>query len=166
MKKLTSAFLGAFLAVFIFVQDAGAKTVVILRGIFGEILAPMLDYEAELRKRKYKVVMGSWLLPPQVKADYVITHSAGGSAGLTRYPGAKVFTIDPTVLNPGCSKKNNCTNYYAAINKVPFLICCGGYRVNGAKNIEVGGTPSLIVVAPGHVSMPGRVRDRILGQIR
>jgi hypothetical protein len=145
---------------------AEAKTVVLLRGMFGEFVAPMTDIAEDLTKRGHKVILGSHRAPPQVKADYVITHSAGDIAGLTQYPGAKVITIDPTFLNPGCAPDKACTNYYAAINRLPFFFCCGGYPVKGASNNDVGGTPSFIIFAPGHVSMPSRVKDRIVGSIK
>jgi hypothetical protein len=145
---------------------ASAKTIVILRGIAGEMVAPMLDYQADLTKKGHKVIMGSYIAPPQVKADYVIGHSRGADLAYS-YPKAKIISIDPTFINPGCSQgKANCTNYHAPIDAFPFIFCCGGYSVRGANNIQVSGTPSFLIWAPGHVSMPTRVKPQVLKLIK
>lgn len=155
----------AIVATALLCTQGNAKTVVILRGLFGETVAPMLDYEAELKKRGHKVVMGSHRAPPQVRADYVIGHSRGADMALT-YPGAKIITLDATFLNPGCPKGRSCDDYVAPVNRLPFLLCCGGYAVRGAKQYPQPGTLSFFLFAPGHVGLPSRVREQVLKSIR
>ena len=149
-----------------FCASADAKTAVLLRGIFGEIVAPLTEYEAPLKKKGYTVVYGSYMAPPNVKADVVIAHSAGADVGPVSYPKALNFPLDGTWAGRGCPKGTRCINYYAPINKYPFFLCCGGYPTRGsALTYKEKGTLSFFIWAPGHVSLPGRVRDRVMQQV-
>lgn len=165
MRRMLAAVLAA--SVFPSIcAPAHGKTIVILRGLFGEVVAPMTDYEAELKKRGHRVVMGSHRAPPQVKADYVIGHSRGADVALN-YPAGKIITLDATFLNPGCPQGRQCEDYVAPVNKLPFLLCCGGYAVRGATKAYLQpGTLSFFLFAPGHVGLPSRVRDQVIQGIK
>lgn len=155
-----SRLFGAFLAIALMATPASAKTVLVVRGIFGNIVAPMTEIINAEQAAGNKVIVAEWYAVPNVKADIAIGHSAGADAVLRS--GAKdIRTIDPTFLNGGCPQGATCKNWYAPIDAFPFLFCCGGYPVNGAQNIVVPGTPSFIVFAPGHVSMPSRVVSQV-----
>lgn len=143
----------AALALLCLVQIAEAKSVLILRGMFGEAVAPMTDVAAALKAKGHKVTLGSWRSPPSGIFDWVITHSAA-DRWVNSYPGARVISLDPTFLNPGC---NGCTNLYNPMNKVPFIFCCGGYAMNGAKNI---------VVRAAHVKVPSAAIPQIVNLVK
>jgi hypothetical protein len=149
MKLLT----GLLAALFIFIAShAEAKNVLILRGMFGEVVAPMTDIAASLQKKGHKVTLGSWRAPPTGVYDVVITHSAA-DRWVNSYGRAKVISLDPTFLNPGCK---GCVNYYNPMNKIPFILCCGGYRMTGANNV--------VVPAP-HVAVPSASIRHIEAQV-
>ena len=163
MTRIIPAAVAAFLV--LAPVTAAAKTIVILRGMFGEVVAPMLDYEAALKKQGHTVIMGSHRFPPNVKADVVIGHSRGADMALL-YPGARIITLDATFLNAGCPKGRQCDDYVAPINKLPMIFCCGGYAVRGAKTYPQPGTFSFLIFAPGHVGLPSRVRDQVVRSIK
>lgn len=129
-------------------------TVVIL-GIGGRFVAPMTSIIREEQRRvgAANVTVADWFYVPPGNYKRAIGHSAGADAAL-RTGAPQIRTIDPTFLNPGCPRGADCRNFHASIDAFPFLVCCGGYSVRGAKNIQVPGTPSLIIIAPGHVRMP------------
>lgn len=149
--------------------QAQAKVALICTGMFGEVVAPMTDYVAPLKAKGYTVVYGSWRALPDIKPDIVISHSACADSAPKAYPKAKHFPLDGTwwgILAGGCPKGTNCENYYAPIDKMPFLVCCGGYPTLGSsKTYKVGGTMSFFIFAPGHVTLPSRVRDRVLKSV-
>lgn len=146
---------------------AFAKIIVLLTGIGGALVAPMNDYEAELTRLGHKVYRGTWLVQPAVKPDYVISHSAAADIAAQVYPKAKHFTIDSTFLNRGCPAGTKCDDYYAPIDKFPFLVCCGGYALRGkTTRYPQQGTLSFIIFAPGHVGLPSKVRPQIIKSIR
>jgi hypothetical protein len=144
-----------------------AKTIVLATGIGGTLVAPLNDYEAELKRRGHTVVRATWLYMPPVKPDYVISHSAAADIAAQTYPKAKHFTLDSTILNRGCPKGTQCDDYYGPVNKLPFLICCGGYALRGqTKQHPQPGTLSFFIFAPGHVGLPSRVRADVIGRIK
>lgn len=162
MKRLL---LGMLLAC-AFSSAAFAKTAVICTGIFGEVVAPMTDYDAPLVKKGYKVIRATWVYQPMVKPDVVISHSACADVAPTVYPKAKHFPLDGTWMGRGCPKGTQCDNYYAPIDKYPFFLCCGGYPTRGStRTYKVDGTLSFFIFAPGHVTLPSRVRDRVMKSI-
>lgn len=167
MKKLLCA---AFAAAAIYCGSAAvstAATIVIATGIGGTLVAPMNDYEAELKRRGHKVYRGTWLVMPPVKPDYVISHSAAADIAAQTYPRAKHFTIDSTFLNRGCQAGTRCDDYYAPIDKFPFLVCCGGYALRGkTRQFPQQGTLSFFIFAPGHVGLPSKVRPQIINSIK
>lgn len=129
---------------------AEAKNVLLLRGMFGEMVAPMTDVGAALQAKGHKVTYGSHRAPPSGKFDMVVTHSAADQH-VNKY-GQKtvVVSLDPTFLNPGC---NGCTNYYNPMNRFPLIFCCGGYPMRGANNI---------VVRASHVTVPSATIPQIV----
>ncbi len=167
MKKFLWPALAGLVAYCLSTVAAFAKTVVLLTGIGGALVAPMNDYETELTRRGHKVYRGTWLVQPAVKADYVIAHSAGADIAAVTYPRAKIITLDSTFLNRGCPQGTSCDDYYAPIDKFPFLVCCGGYALRGkTRQFPQSGTLSFFIFAPGHVSLPSRVRTKVLSGIK
>lgn len=167
MSKLFAFVAAAALSFFVNVQAVHAKTAVLCTGIFGAALAPMTDYEAPLKKKGYQVVRATWLYFPPVKPDVVISHSACADKAAWVYPQARHFPLDGTFVGLflGCPTGTRCENYYAPIDKVPLLVCCGGYPLpRSAVKTKVPGTPSFIF-APGHLRLPTEVRDRVLARV-
>lgn len=163
--RLVAAAIAA--AVAFYCPVALAKTAVICTGIFGDVVAPMTDYEAPLKAKGYKVVRASYAALPAIKPDVVISHSACADVAPQAYPKAKHFPLDGTWLGRGCPKGTACDNYYAPIDKLPFFLCCGGYPTAGStRTFKEHGTLSFFIFAPGHVSLPSRVRSRVLGSIK
>lgn len=137
------------------VKTGPRKGTVVILGIGGRFVAPMTSIIREEQKRvgPANVTVADWYYVPPGNYKRAIGHSAGADAALlTRAP--QIRTIDPTFLNSGCPAGSDCQNWHASIDAFPFLVCCGGYSVRGAKNIQVPGTPSFIIIAPGHVRMP------------
>ncbi len=136
---------------------AEAKQILIATGIGGHIVAPMTDMGSALTKRGHNVTFVRWNSSwPKKRYDIAIGHSAGDRV-LRGESGAKrIYTIDPTWLNVGCPRGATCTNWYNRGNAFPLVLCCGGYRVNGATNI----------VGPyGHTGMPARLGPTIVASI-
>lgn len=167
MKNLILAALVAVTAYCGSLVEAAAKTAALCLGMFGEAVAPMLDYDAPLKAKGYKVVRISHrYLPPDLKPDIVISHSACADKAPVAYPKAKHFPLDGTWMGRGCPKGTVCENYYAPVNKLPFFLCCGGYPTRGAKQYPQPGTLSFFLFAPGHVGLPSKVRDRVMKAIK
>lgn len=162
MIRLIAAAFGGLMLLLACVP-AEAKDILLVRGIFGNIVAPMTDLATDLRRQGHKVTMAEWHAIPDKRFDIAITHSRGELA--LRANVKKVLTIDPTFLNGGCPAGKICVNWHAPIDAFPFLICCGGYAVAGARNTKVPGTLSFIVFAPGHVSMPTRIKAQIIAEV-
>lgn len=169
MRKTILAALVAAVAYCGAIAEASAqKIAAICTGMFGEMVAPMLDYDAPLKAKGYKVIRISHrYLPPDLKPDIVISHSACADTAPAAYPKAKHYPLDGTWLGRGCPKGTVCDNYYAPVNMLPFLVCCGGYPTRGSTKVtkEVG-TPWFILVHPGHVGLPSKVRDRVMRSIK
>ena len=144
----------AFAAFCYFIVPADAKDILIVRGIFGDIVSPMNKIADGLRAKGNKVTIAEWFLLPTVKYDDVIGHSAGDA--VLRLKAKHIYTIDPTFLNVGCPIGSRCINWYAPEDRLPFFICCGGYQVRGAHNHRV---------AAGHVSMPDRIAKRVIATV-
>lgn len=161
---LTIMFSAAFLHVSTLLVEA--KTALLCTGIFGEIVAPMNDYVAPLQKKGYQVLRGNYIYPINAKPDVVISHSACADVAPTWYPKARHYPLDGTWLGRGCPQGTRCDNYYAPINKYPFFLCCGGYPTRGSTTTtKVNGTLSFFIWAPGHVTLPSRVRDRVINSM-
>src|SRR5579871_2675852 len=131
MKKHIAA-LALSTSILLAASAAEAKKVVVIRGIFGNIVSPMTEIVTGLQKRGHQVTVREWWMGvPEPGFDVAVVHSAGDVPGLMSRA-KQVITIDPTFINPGCQPGSKCTNYYAPIDKMPFLVCCGGYAVAGA----------------------------------
>lgn len=150
MKRTLSA---ALLCVALSACAVEAKTALVVTGILGEFL--MEDIKAALRKSGYKLIVAPWYFVPNVKVDVAIGHSAGADAVL-RTSARRIETIDPTFVNQGCPTRAKCVNRYAPLDAFPLIICCGGYQVRGARNIQV---------APNHLTMPARVAKAIVAEV-
>lgn len=134
-------------------QCAHAKDILLVTGIGGEILAPMNTIKAGLEKKGHHVTRAPWYAMPADADDYdvAIGHSAGDA--ILHLKVRKKLTIDPTFLNQGCLHGSKCINWHSWWDAVPFIVCCGGYAVRNAKNIQV---------PPGHVSMPERIAGKVI----
>ncbi|HLL28985.1 MAG TPA: hypothetical protein VKT73_15215 [Xanthobacteraceae bacterium] len=164
MKKHIAA-LALSTSILLAASAAEAKKVVVIRGIFGNIVSPMTEIVTGLQKRGHQVTVREWWMGvPEPGFDVAVVHSAGDVPGLMSRA-KQVITIDPTFINPGCQPGSKCTNYYAPIDKMPFLVCCGGYAVAGATNKKVPGTPSFFLFAPGHIAMPANQAPAVINTV-
>lgn len=164
MKRL---WLAALAALALYCPPASAKTVMLCTGLFGEMVAPMSDYDAPLKEAGHKVIRASHRALPNKKPDWVISHSACADIAPQAYPKAKHAVLDGTWAGRGCPKGTSCDNYYAPINKLPFFLCCGGYPTRGsARTYKQPGTFSFFIFAPGHIGLPSRVRDQVIRSIK
>lgn len=152
-----------FLVAFSIPASSKSLNILVVRGIGGNIVAPMTTIIDGLRARGHHVVVAEFYFVPSGRYDVAIVHSAGDIPGLMSRA-KKVITIDPTFIAPSCQPGSICTNYFAPIDRLPFFICCGGYSINGATNKQVPGTLSFFLIAPGHVSMPDRVAARVIAE--
>jgi hypothetical protein len=133
---------------------ANARTALVRSGLlddFGIFTRPVED---GLKAQGYKVTRIPWWKADSGKYTVAAGHSKGADAVL-RDNAKTIIAIDPTLANSGCPKGRDCTAYVGHANKFPFLICCGGYEVRGAKNIAI---------APGHVQAPRIALKQILKQ--
>lgn len=107
-----------------------------------------------LQKQGYRVTHLPWWAAKSGSYTVEIGHSKGADKVLSD-GGRNVIAIDPTIANRGCQPKSNCTAYYAPENRIPLIVCCGGYPARGAKNIRI---------ARGHVQAPRIALAQILKQ--
>lgn len=152
------------LCMFFFVHGAYAKDVLLVRGLFGAEVSPMTSIYDGLKKAGHRVVRTEWWRLPAGKFDVAIGHSAGGNVLGLSVP--LILTIDPVVTYTSCPAGSKCINWYSPVDKYPFLLCCGGWAVRGADNrVVAGGTPSLLIFSPGHVSLPDRVAKDVIAAV-
>lgn len=127
-----------FLLLILAATPVESKTIVIYRGLGGQILQPMVNIGEALRKRGNTVVYDT----PTNHCDVAIGHSLGGPTALAT--NAKiVITIDP-VPNQGCLRGSHCINFYSMLS-----------QVSGAHNIHVNGD---------HVNLPNLIASRIINE--
>jgi hypothetical protein len=91
---------------------------------------------AKLRAKGYKATVYShWVNPASVMkaGDILIGHSKGADNVVATPKAKRAFSIDATVANRGAASPT--VNYYNPANRIPFVICCGGASVRGAKNV-------------------------------
>lgn len=142
---------------------ARQKTAALITGIFGTFLAPMNKVEQRLKARGYKVVRGTWLYTPPGRYDIAISHSAGTPQAYAT--GAKkIVTIDPTItaaVFQACPAGATCVNHHSWMSAVPLIVCCGGYPIRGARNIQEAGAP-FVIFEPSHASMPDRIAHKVV----
>jgi hypothetical protein len=150
MKRLA---LVAILAAF-FIAPADARTALVRSGLFDDFGIFTRPVEDGLRAQGYKVTRRTWYAADHGRYTVAAGHSKGADRVL-RDNAKTIIAIDPTFVNPGCARGKDCTAYVGHANKFPFLICCGGYEVRGAKNIPIG---------YGHVQAPRIALKQILKQ--
>ena len=131
-----------------------ARTALVRSGLLDDFGIFMRPVEDGLRAQGYKVTRKPWWVADNGRYTVAVGHSKGADRVL-RDNARKIIAIDPTLVNPGCQKGRDCTAYVGHLNKFPFLICCGGYEVRGAKNIAIG---------YGHVQAPRIALKQILKQ--
>lgn len=148
---IVPAFLGGF-----FVAQADARTALVRSGLLDDWGILTRPVEDGLRAQGYKVTRRTWYAADHGRYDLAAGHSKGADRVL-KDNARKIISIDPTLGNPGCAKGKDCTAYVGHANKFPFLICCGGYEVRGAKNIPIG---------YGHVQAPRIALKQILKQTK
>ena len=153
MKKLLC--LAAFWAAFLLPNQADARTALVRSGLFDDFGFFTRPVEDGLRAQGYKVTRKPWWAADSGRYTVAAGHSKGADRVL-RDNAKTIIAIDPTFVNPGC-QKGNCTAYVGPANKFPFLICCGGYEVRGAKNIAI---------SYGHVQAPRIALKQILKQTK
>lgn len=122
-------------------------------GILGTFVADMNEIAAGAKAAGFRVTRSTWL-SPIVKADVCFAHSAGAYGALLAGC-RRIVTIDPPMFPPMCPAGSVCTNFYAPEDMLPFILCCGGFRVTGALNVRV---------APGHTSLPRRIARRVVSE--
>lgn len=160
MKRFAQAAVAAFFIACVS-SPALAKSAVLIRGIGGAYIAKMERIEKGLRAQGYSVDVREYYQGvPTKRYDLAVGHSAGAPIAM-HTNAAERIAVD-SIMGAYCPKGAKCTSFYAPVDKFPFLICCGGYRVTGAKNIAISGTPSFFIFAPGHVSAPDRVANDVL----
>lgn len=136
------------------VSAAKARTAIVRSGLMddgGRFVAVVID---GLKKQGYRVTHLPWWAAKSGSYTVEIGHSKGADKVLSD-GGKNVIAIDPTIANRGCQPKSNCTAYYAPENRIPLIVCCGGYPARGAKNIRI---------ARGHVQAPRTALSQILKQ--
>lgn len=135
--------------------QAHAKDILVVTGIFGEIIAPMNTISKGLEAKGHRVTRAPWYAMPTDADKYAVAigHSAGDA--ILHLKVRKKLTIDPTFLNQGCLYGAKCINWHSWWDAVPLIVCCGGYAVRNAKNIQV---------PPGHVSMPERIAKDVIAE--
>lgn len=138
-----------------FIGPADAKAALVRSGLFDDFGIFTRPVEDGLRAQGYKVTRKPWWASDSGRYTVAAGHSLGADAVL-KDNAKTIIAIDPTFVNPGCPK-GNCTAYVGHLNKFPFLICCGGYEVRGAKNIPIG---------YGHVQAPRIALKQILKQTK
>lgn len=152
--RLTLVLVAAALVGGFFMSEAQAKTALVRSGLFDDFGIFTRPVEEGLKAQGYKVTRKPWWMADGGKYTVAVGHSMGADRVLSDNAG-HIITIDPTLANRGCPKGKRCTNYYSPLNKVPLIICCGGYEVRGAKNIPIG---------YGHVQAPRIALKQILKQ--
>lgn len=119
-------------------NSVSAKSILIVRGLGGQMLQPMVDIGEALRKRGNHVVYDN----AAGHFDVAIGHSAGGPVALSS-GAALIITVDP-IPNGGCPSHARCVNYYGMLS-----------QVSGATNIRL---------PYDHVSMPSHIARRIIAE--
>lgn len=136
LMALASA--GVFLCAMSGVSHAAKPRIVLLCGLTQGNWCSLNALAASLRAKGYQTSVHShFAVPTEIaKGNAVyIGHSAGADRVVAYSYGARlVFSIDATAANIG-AKSNNVVNYYNPNNRIPLFICCGGWKVAGAKNI-------------------------------
>lgn len=122
------------------------KTVVIIRGLAGEILSPMTDFADKVHAKGYRVRLASIYFESASDADILIVHSMACFNGLNSR--AKlIITIDCPIwahmVLPRAPRGSRVTNFYTF----------GHPRIAGAVNVRISG---------GHVAAPTTAQRRIL----
>lgn len=135
---------------------ADARTALVRSGLLDDFGVFTRPVEEGLRAQGYKVTRKPWWMSDDGRYTVAVGHSKGADRVL-RDGARKIIAIDPTLANPGCPMGRDCTAYVGHLNKFPFLICCGGYEVRGAKNIAIGW---------GHTSAPRIALKQILKQTK
>lgn len=148
--------LAILLFVLCFFGPASARTALVRSGLLDEFGVFTRPVEDGLRAQGYKVTRKPWWASDNERYDVAAGHSMGADRVL-KDRARKIIAIDPTFVNPGCPRTKDCTAYVGHANKFPFLICCGGYEVRGAKNIAI---------SYGHVQAPRIALKQILKQTK